>query len=706
MDQFEQFKHTFFQECDDLLSAFEAQLSALLEDPSEPELLNAAFRTIHSIKGGAGAFGFARLIAFTHTFETVLDHLRAGRISVSKNLIDVCLRAGDTVADLVHAARMGTELELHYEQQAAEQLAIIAGIDVAAPVPGLRAGSKQRSGDADGRADSIRHQYNITFRPHRELLRRANEPLLVVRNLRELGSLTVTADLSNLPAFADLVPTDAYLSWTFELQTSAGIAAVKEIFEFLEGSCDLSIAVVDGGSGTGAPIAELVNEAPDPIGLPSATPMDLTVTSNDTARATDQQPAPLHAAPIARISTIRVDLDRVDRLVNLVGEIAIAQAMVVQQIDQGLTQSNPRLFQDLQQLLQHTRNLQDSVMAIRAQPVRSIFARMPRVIRDLALQTGKKIALETSGESTEIDKTIIEELMDPLVHVIRNSVDHGIETAEERLAKGKPVHGTIRMSAAQFGSRIVIEVSDDGRGIDRDKVRQAAVRKGLIAGAAPLTNEEADNLILLPGLSTADSVSDISGRGVGMDVVNSNLKKLGGRVIVRSEPGRGTTTTLTLPLTLAVLDGMIVRSGLDNYVLPLGCIVECLAVSRQQVKTIPGRGEVLNVRGTHVRIVHLARVFKIASAAPASQLLVILVEVEGGTNIGLVVDEIVGQQQVVIKSVRENVGQIAGIAGATILGDGAVALILDSTAISELAAAREDRLNASTLDINLRKLVA
>jgi len=244
------------------------------------------------------------------------------------------------------------------------------------------------------------------------------------------------------------------------------------------------------------------------------------------------------------------------------------------------------------------------------------------------------------------------------------------------------------MSAAQIGSRIVIEVRDDGRGIDREKVRRAAIRNGLIAADAQLSDEDTDNLILLPGLSTAESVSDISGRGVGMDVVNTNLKKLGGRVIVRSEPGRSTTTILTLPLTLAVLDGMIIRAGGDNYVLPLGSIVECLSVPRQQVKMIPGSGEVLNVRGTHVRIVHLSNVFNLARGAPPRQLLVILVEVESGANIGLVVDEIVGQQQVVIKSVRENVGQVAGIAGATILGDGAVALILDGTAISELSASQ------------------
>jgi two-component system, chemotaxis family, sensor kinase CheA len=711
MDDLEPFKQTFFQECDELLADLEAQLMALEEDAADAEALHAAFRAIHSIKGGAAMFGFSRLVSFAHTVESVLDLMRAGRAAPTAGLIAATVRAGDVLAELVQAASGAIQLEEGYETQAAEQLAAAAGIETQGEAYVRKLGNgPRRGGTPQGANHQSRRVYSIAFRPKKDMLRRANEPLAIVRNLKELGTLTTTADLSGLPPFADLVPTDSYLAWTFGLETSADPAAIKKVFEFVEGNCELSITPVDGRDDSDESAASAPDAAPSESAAAEKTPCDAALPSEPAQDAPSMAESKFGRPPTApsqRISSIRVDLDSVDRLVNLVGEIAIAQAMVLQQIDQTLIHANPQLFRDLSQLVQHTRNLQDSVMAIRAQAVRSIFARMPRVVRELAAHIGKKISIEMSGESTEIDKTIIEELSDPLVHIIRNAVDHGIEPVEERVAKGKPAHGTIRMSAAQRGSRIVIEVSDDGRGIDRDKVRRAAIQKNLITADAQLTDEETDNLIFLPGLSTAETISNISGRGVGMDVVYRNLQKLGGRVTVRSEPGCGATTILTLPLTLAVLDGMIVRTGRESYVIPLGTIVECLTISKQQVKVIPSSGEVLNVRGTHVKLVHLARVFDIADAGGAPQLLVILVEVENGGTIGLVVDEIVGQQQVVIKSVRENFGHVAGIAGATILSDGAVALILDVSAIVELSAPSESgRLHRPTLHADIGKQVA
>ncbi len=684
MDELEQFKKTFYQECDELLGAFESQLLALIANPGDVEAVNAAFRAVHSIKGGAAAFGFNRLVEFAHVFETVLDLMRGGRITINEGLVEACLRAGDVIADLVQAVRTGIELEPHFEAHVAALLTATAGLDPKrAAYSGKPAKAPRIAADSSpGNHQPVR--YAISFRPHLNLLRRAGEPLLIMRNLKELGSVKVTADLSSLPPLADLVPTDAYLGWTIELETAAGLAQINEIFEFVEGSCALEIRAMDA-----APADPLI--VGDPAGLPQ-TESTATVSVNPPDAQLDASvgtPTPAPApAQNQRLSTIRVDLDRVDRLVNLVGEVAIAHAMVLQQIDQTLIDHNPQLFQSLSQLMQHTRSLQDSVMAIRAQPIRSIFSRMPRIARDLALQTGKKITLETSGETTEIDKTIIEELSDPLVHIIRNAVDHGIEPVEERLRIGKPAHGTIRLSAAQRGNRIVIQVSDDGRGIDRAKIRRTALAMNMIESDAQLTDEETDNLIFLPGLSTAKTLSNISGRGVGMDVVYRNLQKLGGRVSLRSEEGRGTTMVLTLPLTLAVLDGMIIRAGHESYVIPLGNIIECMSITPQQVKTIPGSGEVLDVRGVLIKLVRLRKVFNLQNVSKSSQLLVILVELESKGVIGLVVDEIVGQQQIVIKSIRENFQNVPGIAGATILGDGAVVLILDVTAISELPSAR------------------
>ena len=515
---------------------------------------------------------------------------------------------------------------------------------------------------------------------HGGLLRRANDPLLIFRQLRELGGVKLEAGLTGLPALGDMNPTEAYLAWTLELATAAGEKAIRAVFEFVEDDCDLEITALADESKTEV---QDTAAAPQPAG-----DMDLAVT----------EPA---------LSTIRVDLDRIDRLVNLAGEIAISQALVAQLIDQALSNANPRLFQELSQLLIHTQNLQDSVMAIRAQPIRAIFERMPRLVRELSEQTRKTIVLRMTGEATEIDKTVIEQLSDPIMHMIRNAADHGLETAEERAAAGKPAEGIITLHAEQRGSRIVIEVGDDGRGIDRDRVRQKAIARNLVSAGAALTPEDIDNLIFLPGFSTAEKLTDISGRGVGMDVVKRNIQKLGGRVGIVSEPGRGSRIILTLPLTLAVLEGMIVRSGVDCYVIPISNIVECRASWAKDTGKLPGSGDVLNVRGSYIGLFQLSQVFNTGATGDLQHSVAIVAEVEGGRQIALVVDEIVGQQQVVIKSITDNLDAIPGIAGATILGDGRVALILDPTEIARLAASSgRTCLPTNELDHNPRRKVA
>ncbi|MBI4046652.1 MAG: chemotaxis protein CheA, partial [Devosia nanyangense] len=372
-----------------------------------------------------------------------------------------------------------------------------------------------------------------------------------------------------------------------------------------------------------------------------------------------------------------VDLDKVDRVVNMVGELVITQSMLTQQLDDNLRARYQELVRGLEVLAQTTRGLQDAVMAIRAQPVKSVFSRMPRLVRELAGKTSKKIRLEMIGENTEIDKTIIEQLSDPLTHMIRNSADHGVETPEKRLAAGKSEHGTITLSAEQAGGNILIIVEDDGAGINRDRVLDVARERGVVAPEQQLTEEQIDQLIFAPGFSTASAVSDISGRGVGMDVVLSNIKKIGGSVHVRSRTGLGTRMTLRLPLTLAVLDVMLVKVANNPYVIPLSSIVETMQCSRADFGRVPSGARVLQVRGEYVQVVDLAMRFEMQTEADEKNRFVVLCEAEGSVKVALIVDEIIGQQQVVIKSLEENFERIEGIAGGTILGDGNVALIVD-----------------------------
>jgi len=369
----------------------------------------------------------------------------------------------------------------------------------------------------------------------------------------------------------------------------------------------------------------------------------------------------------------------------MVGELVIAQAMLRQTVAQLPHDGKfAELERGMEQLFQISRELQESVMAIRAQPVRSVFQRMPRLVRELSAQTGKKARLVMHGEATEIDKTVTERLADPLTHMIRNALDHGIETPAERIAAGKPDEGVVQISAEHKGGRIIIQLSDDGRGINRDRVRAKAIEKGLIAPEAVLSDEEVDQLIFAPGFSTAATVSNISGRGVGMDVVKRNVQELGGRVVIRSTPGKGSTVSLTLPLTLAVMDGMVVSCGRETYIVPISSIIECLRPQPGMVQRAGDGGDVLVLRGEVVPLQYLGRVFHIAEAKAAlAEGVIVVVEVEGGAKLGLVVDDLLGQQQVVVKSIEENFGAIDGIGAATIMGDGQVALILDVDALAQ-----------------------
>jgi len=728
MSDLDDFKATYFDECSELLNELEEQFATIEAGDRSSERLNAVFRAIHSVKGGAGAFGFSELVAFAHAYETLLDRVRDGKIVLSPDVTKLCIRSNDIVADFVNAARSGEALPSDYgSEEKARFNALCSGdddggepieefdIDFTPVMVNLDKGDDDAPAEvnmdafaAPPLADAT--AWEIRFRPHSELYARANDPQLLVRELATLGELTVKPVFDAVPPLADFEPFGVYCAWELTVVSpSVTEAAIREVFEFVEGNCDLKIVQLTHAAPEPeesiaptpsfadlmpeAPALELMPGADEPApsfadladSVVAATPPKQPAIPIRTEPMTPKAPAATEAAPASEsegerrngIQSIRVDLDKVDRVVNMVGELVITQSMLTQQMDETLRVRYQELVRGLEVLAQTTRGLQDSVMAIRAQPVKSVFSRMPRLVRELAQKTAKKIRLETIGENTEIDKTVIEQLSDPLTHMIRNSADHGIESPEKRLAAGKSETGVIRLSAEQAGGNILIIVEDDGGGINREKVVQVARARGVVGPDEILTEEQIDQLIFAPGFSTADSVSDISGRGVGMDVVLSNIKKIGGSVHVRSWTGRGTRMTLRLPLTLAVLDVMLVRVAQNPYVVPLSSIVETMQCSRASFERVPSGGKVLQVRGEYVQVIDLCDRFEMATTVDEKSRFVVLCEAEGSMRVALIVDDIIGQQQVVIKSLEENFESIEGIAGGTILGDGNVALIVD-----------------------------
>jgi len=674
------FKATYFEECAELLANAEETIARLQDGTGDAEDLNAVFRCVHSIKGGGGAFAFDGLVRFAHVFETSLDALRSGRAQLTPHVADLMTAGNDVLGDYVRAAQEGVELPADHGGVVMAQLAaIIGGEAPAAPKSAIlkASGAKPIAAAAAAEPASANKQWRVGLKALPGLLKTGNDPLLMLRELGSLGETVVTADRGALPSLANLDVQECALSWSVLLTTDKPRSAIDEVFEFVAG--DVAEVTVEEVAAAPAATAESATEG-EGWGLfaPAAEPAAKVAAP---AAAAAQSHGPVHTA------SIRVDLDKIDRLVNMVGELVITQAMLGQQTTDFSVESHPELIQGLQELSHHTRELQESVMAIRAQPVKALFSRAPRLVRDLSAKLGKQARLVMSGENTEVDKTVIEQLSDPLTHLIRNSLDHGIETPEQRIAVGKTAEGTIHLGAEHRSGRIIIQVSDDGRGIDRKRVLAKAMEKGLVEKGAQLTDEQIDALVFAPGFSTAEVVSDVSGRGVGMDVVRKNIQDVGGRVVVQSTPGQGSRfiLSLPLPLTLAVMDGMLVAVGEERYVLPLTNIVESLRPTAQQARSLVNVGNVLTLRGEYIPLIPLYQMFGVKNAiSDFTRGLVVVVETEGGERIGLLVDELLGQQQVVIKSLDANYRPVQGISAATILGDGRVALILDVGALRVL----------------------
>ncbi len=676
----EQFKATYFTECSERLETMERVLQELGEGADEPlERFNELFRAVHSIKGGAGAFGLEAIVALTHTFETLLDRLRGGDLEAGASVLDVLVLASDALAHLVEMERDGGKPDPGRVADAAAALEkTLSGEAVATETKGAPRRQEQQASPPGPRTVRIR------FEPNPDLFRSANDPILIARELRTLGELEIRPDVAHLPSLDEMDPNQCYMAWDYALSTDRPESDIREVFEFVEDDCRLEI-VDEGVAPNAEPEARQKAEAPAPS-LPAEKPAPKPAppaipTPPAAAPPAMQDPNAKSGLPAAATTSIRVDLGRVDSLVNMVGELVITQSVLEQHLG-DIHIEDDATVQGLEAITTHIRELQENVMAIRMQPVQSVFVRIPRLVRELSRSLGKKARLVTTGEQTEVDKTIVEQLSDPLTHMIRNALDHGIETPEERLRQGKPEEATVHLAAAHRSGRITIEVSDDGRGIDKEVVHQRAIERGLIDPDVPLRDEEIYDLIFAPGFSTAAAVTDVSGRGVGMDVVRRSIQSIGGRVIVESQLGRGSRFVMSLPLTLAVMDGMIVRVGAERYVLPLGCIIESASPTAEALSEIAGRERLIMFRGEYVPLVFLHRLFSVACAVDEPEgALVVYVETDTGAVIGIVVDEVLEQRQVVIKSLEENFRPVPGVSAATILGDGQVALILEVNAL-------------------------
>lgn len=697
-DPMAEIRASFFIECEELLEALQDGLQQLNDGSDDPETINIVFRAVHSIKGGAGAFGLEDLVRFAHRYETVLDEVRSGKLHADGDAMKVFFQAADHLSDLVRLSRDGQPID-----EAAGETLIAAlnaflgeeeeeevapadfnplGVAIDLDLPML-----------DDAEPADKPEFTVYFKPAQDLFATGNEPQTLLRNLCALGEATVTCDTTDLPALENLAPETTYLSWTVKLTTDVAEDEIREIFEFVDGLCELTITA-DMDSPVAAtdpePVVEPAPPAPEPD-LRAPDPVNTAATEPTPPPA--QGNTPPESAPAKTAgpkSVVRVDLERIERLVNLVGELVINQAMLAQSLDQAGLSPHSDAMNGLEEFQRLTRDIQDSVMMIRAQPVKSLFQRMSRIVRESSAAVKKDVRLVTEGEATEVDKTVIERLADPLTHMIRNAVDHGLETTADRVAAGKNSVGKVRLSAAHRSGRVIIEVSDDGGGINREKVLSIAKSKGLIPQDASLSDSEIDNLLFLPGFSTASQVSDLSGRGVGMDVVKTSIQQLGGRITITSERGKGTTFSISLPLTLAVLDGMVINVAGETLVLPLNVVEETLSLGADDVQMLRPGVHVVRVRGGFVPLFDLGVMLGYRDRRDTlAGVIVLLISLEDGTRAALVIDGIQDQRQVVIKGLDDSFYRAPGIAAATILGDGQIALILDPADI--IAAAGPSR---------------
>jgi len=661
------FYQTFFDEADELLADMEQHLLDLVPEAPDSEQLNAIFRAAHSIKGGAGTFGFTILQETTHLMENLLDEARRGEMQLNTDIINLFLETKDIMQEQLDAYKSSQEPDaasFEYICQALRQLALEAKGETAAVAvsPAKLSVVDAAPAAAPAADDRVR---------------------VVLSGLKESEVNLLEEELSNLATLSNVVKGQGTLAATLDGGISKADVVAVLCFVIEPEQIDFE-AVTDAPA---AEVAEVVEVAPAVPAVAPAAPALKAVPGETAApnRAEREKPA----ARSSESTSIRVAVEKVDQLINLVGELVITQSMLAQRSNELDPVNHGDLITSMGQLQRNARDLQESVMSIRMMPMEYVFSRFPRLVRDLASKLGKQVELTLQGSSTELDKSLIERIIDPLTHLVRNSLDHGIESPEKRAAAGKSPVGNLILSAEHQGGNICIEVTDDGAGLNRERILAKAMSQGM-AVSESMTDDEVGMLIFAPGFSTAEQVTDVSGRGVGMDVVKRNIQEMGGHVEIASRQGQGTTIRILLPLTLAILDGMSVKVNEEVFILPLNAVMESLQPREEDLHPLAGGERVLEVRGEYLPLVELWKVFDVQGAkTEATQGIVVILQ-SAGRRYALLVDQLIGQHQVVVKNLESNYRKVPGISAATILGDGSVALIVDVSALQSLN--REQRL--------------
>ncbi|MDP4115206.1 MAG: chemotaxis protein CheA [Bacteroidota bacterium] len=664
----------FIIEANELLTDLENSLLSLEEDTTNNELIGKIFRALHTIKGSGGMFGFDEIAMFLHDIETVYDYVRNGEMPVTKELIDLTLKAKDQIALMLeeHDGVKRTDDDLgkkiimtfksYVSELKKEKTEAPADVKIEHAVPG-----------------DIQRTYKVTFQPDKEIFMSGTNPIKLIEELKTLGELTYSVKTSEIPPLDTIQPELCYAGFNIIINSHSQLDDIKDVFIFVEDRCTLNIEILDEtGHITNANLA-LISEKIDGNQELNADTINKIIkedkqlkANNGTARHLDDKSKDEH------LSSLRVSAEKLDYLVNLVSELVIVQARLSQTVTKL---NNTDLYTISEEVERLTWELRDSALNIRMLPIGTTFSKFKRLVRDLSAELGKEVELTTEGAETELDKTVIERLNDPLVHIIRNSIDHGVESPDIRTKNNKPRVGNIQLSAEQSGGYVLVRIKDDGKGIDKDAVREKAISLGLISPDVELKDSELFALIFHPGFSTAKKVTNVSGRGVGMDVVRQAIETLRGNVEVDSKPGEGTVITLKLPLTLAIIDGLLVKIGSDMFVLPLSIVEECIEISKEKLNDLHGRN-IIDVRGEIIPFIKLREKFDITEDSPDIQQIVIA----GVKNqrLGFMVDSVVGQHQTVLKNLGKAFKDVEGISGATILGDGNVALIIDINKMAEI----------------------
>jgi two-component system chemotaxis sensor kinase CheA len=682
-------KQVFIEEAVELLFSLETSLLELEEVPDDKELIARVFRALHTIKGSAGMFGYDEITMFTHDIESVFDHIRKGEINITKEIIDLTLSARDQILLMLSQ----TEKTENSDDETTKALLtsfrkII--LEYNAKTNNSETPKANNCKPATQSIQGIKQTFYISFKPSLEIFLSGTNPLLLLNEIRALGNSIVIGNENVIPMLGDIDPQKCYMNWDIVLKTEKGIDAIKDVFIFAVDHCDNKILTIDndGKLNDSDKFAEFEKQCIEksksqPVNIekwlsefePALNTESLHKTSKKEKNKTKDNSEVHHE--LDTVSSIRVSAEKLDDLVNLVGELVTIQARLSQIAANNNDTNIMAVSEEVERI---TWSLRDSALNIRMLPIGSTFNKFNRLVRDLSKELGKVIELTTEGAETELDKTVIERLNDPLIHIIRNCIDHGIESSEIREKHGKPKTGLIHLSASQSGGSVLIKISDDGAGIDKDAVRLKALNLGMIQENAELTDQELYGLIFTAGFSTAKTVTNVSGRGVGMDVVRRAIDNLRGNIEVNSKKNEGTVITLKLPLTLAIIDGLLVKIDDDHFVLPLSSVEECVELSEADLNKSHGR-HIVNIRGEIVPYINLRERFEIEKKRPEIEQ-VVIAGIKG-TRIGFVVDKVIGQHQTVLKTLGKAYKNVEGVSGATILGDGSVALILDILKLAE-----------------------